>query len=291
MCQHLVVDIGSRHLLLGLGRPRQHAENAVEAAHLADFAELIHHILQRELALHHLLGDFFGFFFLDDLLGLFDQADDIAFITYREYLGVSNALLLFVAIAGPDIVCPDRRNRTLPLIFARPLTGVDYAVAKLGAMFSLMFGFAVVPQVVLFLGQLFVSDAALDYLGDHLDVLWQVPLAAVVLAAFHSSLILAIASFTTRRLIAAAAFLVLLLVSSIVSGVLTEVDGGRSITAVFNLIALPLHVRDLVFLGHPGSGSPIAGVGGAMAAAVTLTIAVIGSSASVFVARYRWVES
>ena len=32
-------------------------------------------------------------------------------------------LLVFVALTAPDIMCPDRRQRVLPLVFARPLTG------------------------------------------------------------------------------------------------------------------------------------------------------------------------
>ncbi|HEV3497368.1 MAG TPA: ABC transporter permease, partial [Actinomycetes bacterium] len=66
-------------------------------------------------------------------------AEGFEFITYREYLGVSSALLLFVALVAPDIVCPDRRQRVLPLIFARPLTGPDYALAKVGAIFTCVF--------------------------------------------------------------------------------------------------------------------------------------------------------
>ena len=48
-------------------------------------------------------------------------AEGFEFITYREYVGVSTALLLFVALTAPDVMCPDRRHRVLPLIFARPL--------------------------------------------------------------------------------------------------------------------------------------------------------------------------
>ena len=105
-------------------------------------------------------------------------AEDFEFITYREYLGVSSALLLFVALVAPDIVCPDRRQRVLPLIFARPLTGRDYALAKVGAIFTCVFAFSFLPQVVLFVGQMLVSDGALDYLTDNAAVLWQVPVAA-----------------------------------------------------------------------------------------------------------------
>ncbi|HKN40243.1 MAG TPA: ABC transporter permease, partial [Acidimicrobiia bacterium] len=51
--------------------------------------------------------------------------EGFSFFTYREYVGVSSALLLFVAVCAPDVVCPDRRQRVLPVIFARPLTGTD----------------------------------------------------------------------------------------------------------------------------------------------------------------------
>src|SRR5215210_1985597 len=62
----------------------------------------------------------------------------IEIITYRQYVGVSSALLLFMALTAPDVLCPDRRQRFLSLIFARPLSGSDYALAKLGAIGSLL---------------------------------------------------------------------------------------------------------------------------------------------------------
>ena len=89
--------------------------------------------------------------------------DRIEIVSYREYVGVSAALLLFVAIVAPDVMCPDRRQRVLPLMFARPLTGFDYAAAKFGAIFTLLFAFSFIPQVVLFVGNMLVSDSALDY--------------------------------------------------------------------------------------------------------------------------------
>ena len=49
--------------------------------------------------------------------------DRVEIVTYRDYVGVSSALLLFVALVAPDVICPDRRQRVLPLMFARPLTG------------------------------------------------------------------------------------------------------------------------------------------------------------------------
>ena len=60
-------------------------------------------------------------------------ASDIDFITYRDYVGVSNALLVFVALTAPDIMCPDRRQRVLPLIFALVAT-LAARIAVLGRL-------------------------------------------------------------------------------------------------------------------------------------------------------------
>ena len=118
--------------------------------------------------------------------------EGFSFFTYREYVGVSSALLLFVAVCAPDVVCPDRRQRVLPVIFARPLTGTDYVLAKLGAIASLVFAFSILPQVLLFVGQMLVSGHALRYLGDNADILWKVPVAVAALAAYFAVLALSV---------------------------------------------------------------------------------------------------
>jgi ABC-2 type transport system permease protein len=153
---------------------------------------------------------------------------DFEFITYREYVGVSNTLLVFVALTAPDIVCPDRRQRVLPLLFARPLTGVDYVVAKVGAMFAILFAFSFLPQVVLFLGQMLVSDdGALSYARANAEVLWQVPIAVALLSIYYASIGVAVASLVSRRIIAGASIIGLFLVTSIISSVLV---GPESVT-------------------------------------------------------------
>ncbi len=148
-------------------------------------------------------------------------ASDIEFFDYREYVGVSNALLVFVALTAPDIMCPDRRQRVLPLIFARPLTGIDYVAAKVGSMASILFAFSFIPQVVLFVGQMLVSeDGALRYLRDNAEILWQVPIAVSLLSIFYASIGVAVASLATRRIVAGASIIGLFLVSSITAAIL-----------------------------------------------------------------------
>src|SRR4026207_554624 len=131
--------------------------------------------------------------------------DRLEIITYRDYVGVSSALLLFVALVAPDVMCPDRRQRVLPLMFARPLTGVDYVIAKVGAIGSILFAFSFLPQGVLFVGNMLASDSAADYFTGHLDVLWKVPVTVFLLAIYYAVIGVAIASLTDRRIVAGAA--------------------------------------------------------------------------------------
>lgn len=216
----------------------------------------------------------------------------IEIITYRGYVGVSSSLLLFVALVAPDVLCPDRRQRVLSLIFARPLTGTDYALAKLAAIASILFAFSFLPQVVLFVGQMLVSrDGALDYLTGHASVLWQVPVAVVLLAIYYAVLGLAFASLTTRRIVAGASLLGVLFVSSSVSAILRASSGRTEAAELLNLLALPLHVRDLVFLGNIDPFVDLSRVdgGGAMAAAVY--VLVVAAALATLVWRYRWSEA
>jgi ABC-2 type transport system permease protein len=219
--------------------------------------------------------------------------DRIDIITYRAYVGVSAALLLFVGLVAPDVMCPDRRQRVLPLMFARPLIGLDYVIAKVGAIATILFAFSFLPQVVLFLGNMMVSkDGALDYFTGHLDVLWKVPLAVLLLSLYYAVIGCAISSLTDRRIVAGAAVIGLFLVTSISSSVVVgdwSFEGG-SAGALINVLAMPLYLRDIVFLGHISETSALNGVagGGLMATAAYLAVVLAGSITLWW--RYRWVE-
>ena len=251
---------------------------------------------------------------------------DFEFITYREYVGVSTALLLFVAITAPDVICPDRRQRVLPLILSRPMTGTGYAMAKLASIASIVFAFGLLPQMLLFIGQMLVAtEGSLTYARANAEVLWQVPLAVAALAAYYAGIGVAVASLTTRRVAGAAIFIGLMLVSGVVAGIISEVNQpeqvvvlegepgvgpppgvgpspgvqipeGQEFTvirrentmaSIVNLSALPLHVRDLVFLGHLSPDDDLGGVEGAGAAVLALYAAILALSVGTTVLRYR----
>jgi ABC-2 type transport system permease protein len=226
-------------------------------------------------------------------------ASDFDLITFRGYVGVSTTLLLFVAITAPDMVCPDRRNRVLPLIFARPLTGNDYVLAKVGALTVVLFGFGLLPQVVLFVGQMFVAkDGALGFVRENSEVLWQVPAAVALFSLYWASLAVAISATTARRVVGGVALLATVLVSGTVASILVSAGGADperlfengSLWGLLSAVDIPMRMTDLVFLGHVDPESLVGGAEGAGIGVVLVYAAVVAGSLGYLVYRYRQVE-
>lgn len=222
-----------------------------------------------------------------------NPANRIEIVGYRDYVGVSSALLLFVALVAPDIICPDRRNHVLPLMFSRPLTGRDYVAAKVAALFSILFAFTVIPQLILFVGNMLVSNSAASYFTGHLEILWKVPLSAAVLALFQALIGLSVSSLTDRRIVAGASLIGLFLLTSIAASVLVGEDIGRrggSSAGLLNVVQLPLYVRDLIFDGEIRSDMQLYRVDNGGMMAVGVCVAIVGLALAVLLRRYRWVE-
>ena len=78
--------------------------------------------------------------------------------------------------------------------------------------------------------------------------------------------------------------------TSVVSAILDETGALGDRGGIFNLAALPLYVRDLIFLGHLDPEEAMGGVSGGGAAALCAYLAVLGVSVWVLIWRYRQAE-
>ena len=146
--------------------------------------------------------------------------DRIEIVTYREYVGVSAALLLFVAIvrARRDVPRP-APARAAPM-FARPLTGTDYAAAKFGSIFTLLFAFSFLPRSCCSSATCW-SATAPGLLHEPTSTCcgrcrWRSSCSPPTTPSSGSP----IASLTDRRIVAGAAIIGLFLVTSVTAAVL-----------------------------------------------------------------------
>lgn len=150
--------------------------------------------------------------------------------------------LLFIALAGPQLLIPDRESGALSVYFSRPLTVDGYLGAKVGAFATVVGAIYIVPQVVLHIGLALIADEGfLPYMGDNLDVLWKVPVTTLAFLGLHGAIAFILSSLIGRTGIAAAAFLGLIVAGSGIAAAVAA--AGFSGSRWFALLSIDQHPR------------------------------------------------
>jgi ABC-2 type transport system permease protein len=157
--------------------------------------------------------------------------------------------LLFIALAGPQLLIPDRESGALSVYFSRPLTVDGYLGAKVAAFAAVVGAIYIVPQIVLHIGLALIADEGfLPYMGDNLDVLWKVPVTTAAFIGLHGALVFILSSVIGRTGIAAAAFLGLIVAGSgIAAAVAAAGFAGSEWFALLSIDQHPRIVRDYFF--------------------------------------------
>ena len=200
------------------------------------------------------------------------------------YSGIS---LLFIALAGPQLLAPDRTSGALSVYFSRPLTVDGYLGAKVGAFATVVGAIYIVPQVILHLGLALIADEGfLPYLGDHLDILWKVPVTTLAFVCLHGAIVFILATVIPRTGIAAAAFLGLIVAGSGIAAAVSQAGfPGARWVSLLSIDQHPRIIRDYFFedtVNYPAEAA------GFEVWASALVIVVVVAVAAVFVrSRYR----
>ena len=197
------------------------------------------------------------------------QVDPDEILSHSGYYQIiSIILLLFSAIIAPELLCSDRRDGVLSLYLVRPLTPTDYVAGRWLAFFTVTMAIVYSGQLLLLIGFTLAAADPLEHLRDNWLDIPRFLAAGFVLAAFTTTLPLAVSAFTTRRAYAAAFVIGLFLISAPTSGILTECEEGGNqqrgaqesgVTCepltgdaakwfrLVNLGMVPIHVNDLIF--------------------------------------------
>lgn len=200
------------------------------------------------------------------------------------YSGIS---LLFIALAGPQLLIPDRTKGVLSVYFSRPLTVDGYLTAKIGAFATVVGAFYIIPQVILHLGlAVIATEGFLPYLGGNLDILWKVPVTTLAFIALHGAVVFALSSVIDRTGIAAASFLGTLFAGGAIAGRVAEAAfPGARFASLLALDHHPRIIRDHL-LGDTIAYAPeVAGF--EVWASVLVIVGLLAVSALLIRARYR----
>jgi ABC-2 type transport system permease protein len=213
---------------------------------------------------------------VDRLAADFDAETDIPSLS--DYYSIAAiVLLLFAAVVGPELFCPDRRYNVISLYLVRPLRSTDYVAARWAALVTVMLLAAWLPQVVLFTGLALSDSQPGSYLAAHWLDVPRFLVAGAAIALYVATLATLVSSFTTRRA-HAAAFLVGLFVvcTAVVVNVASAVslEVGRWI-ALLSVRDVPLLVNDLVFGGRTIGAEQAANLSGAVQVGWYLAVVVV----------------
>jgi ABC-2 type transport system permease protein len=138
--------------------------------------------------------------------------------SYPDYFGGIFFLVgIFAGIVIPEILIPDRSEKTLTLYFARAITRFDYVIPKLAAAAVLIMTISVIPAIILWLGRQLTADSPATAMRHNIDDLGRVVLFGTLLALTLGTISLAISSMTDRKGIAIAVIVIAFLVISLLS--------------------------------------------------------------------------
>jgi ABC-2 type transport system permease protein len=162
-------------------------------------------------------------------LGIQAFIDSAEILQYWDYFSVACLILgLFVATIAPEMLCGDRREKTLILYFSRPITRLDYLLAKLLATALLTLTITLVPLAVFWLGRQLLDDSPVSAMRDNIGDLFKIVVVSIVVSAYLGALGLVVSAFTGRKAIAVGIIIVAFLFDSALAGVLQNEFGNEN---------------------------------------------------------------
>lgn len=175
-----------------------------------------------------------------------ELAEDAELFGHARYFDLTGSIaLVFIALAGAELLVPDREHGTLAVYASRPLTTTDYLGARTAALAILVLGFLYLPHIVLYLGEAWVSSEGFgSYLGGHLEDLWQTALASLAYFTAFAPVGMVVAAVASRPAVAAGTLIGVVTISGPASAGL--VDSGIDLGGLLALQHHPGVVKDWV---------------------------------------------
>jgi len=184
-------------------------------------------------------------------VGTFSPEAESPFGGHVEYIGLVGVLvMLFIALAGPELLIPDREEGVLAVYSSRPLTVGDYLLARAGAMAIVVAAFMIVPNLLMYIGFAAIDEGgfASTLAGNADDLLRILGATAAYLFGYGAPAFL-IATYAKRNGPATGVFLAVMVGSTAVAGGLStapDLPAGRW-GSLLSLLQHPEIVRSWIF--------------------------------------------
>lgn len=184
-------------------------------------------------------------------------------LPYSNYSAATAiVILVFSVVITPELLCPDRRDRTLSLYFSTAISRGDYVIGKIIAALLPLLLVTLAPPLVLYAGNLLFAVHPVGYLEHHLADPARIVGAGLVIAFFYSLIGLAISSLTARRAFAVGGYLAFLVIPTIIGGVLGHALNERYLR-LLAFAAAPIQTARGLYPGYSDRGHLSAALWGA----------------------------
>lgn len=176
-----------------------------------------------------------------------ELAQDTDVFGHAQYFNLTGFIAqLFIALAAAELLVPDRVDGTMQIYASRPLRTTDYLAARAFSLGAIVFGFMMVPQLLLYLGEGAVSsDGFLSHVTGNLGTLGDALLASSFYVLGYAPFAFMMAALAGKTNVAAAIYLGLMAISGPVTRGL--VDNDFSIAGLFAFDHHPRYLRDYFF--------------------------------------------
>jgi ABC-2 type transport system permease protein len=192
-------------------------------------------------------------------MNTFSPGADSPFGGHAEYMGLSGAIvMLFVALAAPELLISDREEGVLSVYSSRPMTAWDYITARAGALAAVTASFVLFPNILMYFG-----FAALDSRGlgsalvGNIGDLGKVVLVTLAYIVGYGAPALLISTYAKRTGPAAGIYLAIMFGSAGFAQAFQDVNfTGARYGTLLSFLQHPEVVRAWVF-GQGQNAAPI----------------------------------
>ena len=211
------------------------------------------------------------------------------FGSHADYYALAGVpTFIFVALAAPELLIPDRVQGVLSVYSSRPISPRDYVLARLGTLGILVTAFTLLPQLLMYIG--FASldaDGFLAGLSSNAAELWKMLAVSSALFAAWGATGFLISVFTNRTTTARVLFLGGLVGSSGLAAALAESGsfGTARYAALVSVLDHPINVLGWVYGTRVDTVPGTAGFGPGVS--LTVILGLVALAAVVPIVRYR----
>lgn len=149
-------------------------------------------------------------------------------------------LMAVVLFVGAGCIANDNKTNALLVYLSKTCTKLDYLVGKWLGVFVPVCTALLLPALFYFIYGM-LNFREYGFLSDDPRLIWQVPLAIVLGAAFQTSLILGISSFFRDGRMAGATYAGLYVLSGLFAGIASIASSEAEVPAVFQNLLYKVH--------------------------------------------------